>query len=104
MNLVETYQYIFINRVFRTFDVATKKVISRNCKAILPFPPEHPLHDTKVRLYHDDTLQTYFRRLQFSPDGLLIAVPSGKIEPEQGKVDFKPMNAVYIYTRYSLKV
>ncbi|KAH9640018.1 hypothetical protein HF086_008113 [Spodoptera exigua] len=44
------------------------------------------------------------RRLQFSPDGLLLAVPSGRIEPEQGKVDIKPINAVYIYTRYSLKV
>ncbi|CAB3238836.1 unnamed protein product [Arctia plantaginis] len=91
------------DRVFRTFDVATKKVISRNSKAILPFPADHPLHDTKVRLYHDDTLQTYFRRLEFSPDGLLIAVPAGKIEPEQGKVDIEPTNAVYIYTRYCLK-
>lgn len=92
------------DRIFRTFDVTTKKVTSRSSKAILPFTSEHPLHDVKVRLYHDDTLQTYYRRLQFSPDGLLIAVPAGKIEPEQGKVDMKPINAVYIYTRYSLKV
>ncbi|CAH0702160.1 unnamed protein product [Spodoptera exigua] len=92
------------DRVFRTFDVSSKKVTSRSSKAILPFPSEHPLHDVKVRLYHDDTLQTYYRRLQFSPDGLLLAVPSGRIEPEQGKVDIKPINAVYIYTRYSLKV
>ncbi|CAD0200107.1 unnamed protein product [Chrysodeixis includens] len=92
------------DRVMRTFDVASKKVTSRSSKAMLPFPAEHPLHDVKVRLYHDDTLQTYYRRLQFSPDGLLLAVPSGKIEPEQGKVDIKPINAVYIYTRYSLKV
>ncbi|XP_035433539.2 chromatin assembly factor 1 subunit B [Spodoptera frugiperda] len=92
------------DRVFRTFDVSSKKVTSRSSKAILPFPSEHPLHEVKVRLYHDDTLQTYYRRLQFSPDGLLLAVPSGRIEPEQGKVDIKPINAVYIYTRYSLKV
>lgn len=92
------------DRVMRTFDVASKKVTSRSSKAVLPFPAEHPLHDVKVRLYHDDTLQTYYRRLQFSPDGLLLAVPGGKIEPEQGKVDIKPINAVYIYTRYSLKV
>lgn len=95
--------YVF-NRVFRTFDVTSKKVISRSNKAILPFPSEHPFHDVKVRLYHDDTLQTYYRRLHFSPDGLLIAVPAGRIEPEQGKLDTKPINAVYIYTRYSLKV
>ncbi|XP_026752375.2 chromatin assembly factor 1 subunit B [Galleria mellonella] len=92
------------DRVFRTFDVNTKKVVSRSSKAVLPFPSDHPLKDVKVRLYHDDTLQTFYRRLQFSPDGLLIAVPAGRIEPEQGKVDVKPINAVYIYTRYSLKV
>ncbi|XP_041988346.1 chromatin assembly factor 1 subunit B [Aricia agestis] len=92
------------DRVFRAIDVATKKVVSRSSKAILPFPKDHALYDTKVRLYHDDTLQTYYRRLQFSPDGVLIAVPAGRIEPEQGKLDSKPINAVYIYTRYSLKV
>ncbi|CAG9785870.1 unnamed protein product [Diatraea saccharalis] len=92
------------DRVFRTFDITTKKVSSRSSKAILPFPSEHPLHNVKVRLYHDDTLQTYYRRLHFSPDGLLIAVPAGRIEPEQGKMDIKPINTVYIYTRYSLKV
>ncbi|CAG4949644.1 unnamed protein product [Colias eurytheme] len=92
------------DRVFRTIDITTKKVNSRSSKAILPFPPEHPFHGVKVRLYHDDTLQTYYRRLHFSPDGMFIAVPGGKIEPEQGKVDTKPINAVYIYSRYSLKV
>ncbi|XP_059055500.1 chromatin assembly factor 1 subunit B [Achroia grisella] len=92
------------DRVFRTFDINTKKVVSRSSKAVLPFSSEHPLKDVKVRLYHDDTLQTFYRRLQFSPDGLLIAVPAGRIEPEQSKADVKPINAVYIYTRYSLKV
>ncbi|CAK1600528.1 unnamed protein product [Parnassius mnemosyne] len=92
------------DRTFRTFDVATKKVVSRSSKAVLPFPKDHALYDLKVRLYHDDTLQTFYRRLQFSPDGLFIAVPAGRIEPEQGKLDVKPINAVYIYTRYSLKV
>ncbi|KAG6461260.1 hypothetical protein O3G_MSEX012514 [Manduca sexta] len=92
------------DRIFRTFDINTKKVTSRSSKACLPFPKDHSLHQVKVRLYHDDTLQTFYRRLQFSPDGLLIAVPAGRVEPEQGKVDMKPINAVYIYTRYSLKV
>lgn len=92
------------DRVFRTFDINSKKVISRSSKAVLPFPKEHPFNNVKVRLYHDDTLQTFYRRVSFSPDGMLIAVPAGKIEPEQGKMDVKPINAVYIYTRYSLKV
>ncbi|KOB71813.1 Chromatin assembly factor 1 subunit B [Operophtera brumata] len=91
------------DRTFRTFDLTTKKVVSRSSKAILPFPAGHSLHGARVRLYHDDTLQTYYRRLQFSPDGLLVAVPAGRVEPEQMKVEGKPINAVYIYTRYSLK-
>ncbi|XP_063536260.1 chromatin assembly factor 1 subunit B [Cydia strobilella] len=91
------------DRVFRTFDITTKKVTSRSSKASLPFPAVHPLHGVPVRLYHDDTLQTYYRRLQFSPDGMLIAVPAGRIEAEV-KMEIKPINAVYIYTRYSLKV
>ncbi|XP_063618248.1 chromatin assembly factor 1 subunit B [Cydia splendana] len=91
------------DRVFRTFDITTKKVTSRSSKASLPFPAAHPLHGVPVRLYHDDTLQTYYRRLQFSPDGMLIAVPAGRIEAEV-KMEIKPINAVYIYTRYSLKV
>ncbi|CAK1540803.1 unnamed protein product [Leptosia nina] len=91
------------DREFRTMDISTKKVQSRSSKAILPFPEEHALYNVRVRLYHDDTLQTYYRRLQFSPDGVFIAVPGGRIEAEQGKVDLKPINAVYIYTRYSLK-
>ncbi|XP_052739417.1 chromatin assembly factor 1 subunit B [Bicyclus anynana] len=92
------------DRVFRTFDVSTKKVVSRSSKAVLPLPPAHALHGARVRLYHDDTLQTYYRRLHFSPDGLLVAVPAGSIEAEAGKPELKPINAVYIYTRHSLKV
>lgn len=95
--------FLNIHRVFRTFDISSKKVTSRSSKAVLPFPASHPLHGVPVRLYHDDTLQTYYRRLQFSPDGMFIAVPAGRIEPET-KADVKPINAVYIYTRYSLKV
>ncbi|XP_061704072.1 chromatin assembly factor 1 subunit B [Cydia pomonella] len=91
------------DRVFRTFDITTKKVASRSSKAALPFPAAHPLHGVPARLFHDDTLQTYYRRLQFSPDGMLIAVPAGRIEAEV-KTEIKPINAVYIYTRYSLKV
>ncbi|XP_053613098.1 chromatin assembly factor 1 subunit B [Plodia interpunctella] len=92
------------DRVMRTFDVNTKKVISRSSKAVLPFPAGHSLSGVAVRLYHDDTLQTFYRRLQFSSDGALLAVPAGRVEPDHPSADFKPINTVYIYTRHSLKV
>lgn len=88
------------DRYFRVFDLHTKKVLTRNNKCVLPVPKESPLHGKTVRLYHDDTLQTFFRRLSFSPDGNLIVTPSGVAEIEGVP---KPLNTTYIYTRNSLK-
>lgn len=88
------------DRYFRVFDLQTKKVLTRNNKCVLPVPKDSPLHGKTVRLYHDDTLQTFFRRLSFSPDGNLIVTPSGVAEIEGIP---KPLNTTYIYTRNSLK-
>ena len=74
------------DRKLRVFQHASKKLLARVGKAPLPVPKDHDLHGKKVNLFHDDTIQTFFRRLTFSPDGELIIVPSGVIEPqEQGK-------------------
>lgn len=89
------------DRYFRVFDVQTKKNVLRANKSCLPVPKESPLFEKSVRLFHDDTLQTFFRRLSFSPDGTLIVVPSGIAEVEGSSA--KPFNTTYIYTRYSLK-
>ncbi|XP_019549444.2 chromatin assembly factor 1 subunit B [Aedes albopictus] len=88
------------DRYFRVFDLHTKKVLTRNNKCVLPVAKDSPLHGKTVRLYHDDTLQTFFRRLSFSPDGNLIVTPSGVAEIEGVP---KPLNTTYIYTRNSLK-
>ncbi|EDS35894.1 chromatin assembly factor 1 subunit B [Culex quinquefasciatus] len=88
------------DRYFRVFDLQTKKVVTRNNKCGLPVPKGHALHGKTVRLYHDDTLQTFFRRLTFSPDGNLIVTPSGVAEIEGVP---KPLNTTYVYTRNSLK-
>uniref|UniRef100_A0A1B0DBG9 CAF1B/HIR1 beta-propeller domain-containing protein n=1 Tax=Phlebotomus papatasi TaxID=29031 RepID=A0A1B0DBG9_PHLPP len=88
------------DRYFRVFDVHTRKVMSRNGKCQLPVPPESPMHGKVVRLFHDDTLQTFFRRLTFSPDGELIVAPAGVSEGDESR---KATNTTYIYTRYSLK-
>lgn len=90
------------DRFFRLFDVQTKKIVQRNNKSVLPVPVTSSLHEKNVRLFHDDTLQTFFRRLSFSPEGSLIIVPSG-IADDDGSSS-KPINMTYIYTRYSLKV
>ncbi|XP_058066704.1 chromatin assembly factor 1 subunit B [Anopheles bellator] len=88
------------DRYFRVFDIQSKRVVSRSNKCTLPVPAAHQLHGKTVRLFHDDTLQTFFRRLSFSPDGNLIVTPSGVAEIE-GLA--KPLNTTYIYTRNSLR-
>lgn len=89
------------DRYFRIFDVNTKKVLSRCNKGEVPVPKDHALADKSIRLFHDDTLQTFFRRLNFSPDGRLIVVPSGvaHLDGSNGK----PLNTTLIYSRHSLK-
>ncbi|XP_055624855.1 chromatin assembly factor 1 subunit B [Toxorhynchites rutilus septentrionalis] len=88
------------DRYFRVFDLQSKKVLTRNNKCVLSVPKESLLHGKTVRLFHDDTLQTFFRRLSFSPDGNLIVTPSGVAEVEGIS---KPLHTTYIYTRNSLK-
>ncbi|XP_058125233.1 chromatin assembly factor 1 subunit B [Anopheles ziemanni] len=88
------------DRYFRVFDIQTKRVIARCNKCTLPVPKTHPLRDKTVRLFHDDTLQTFFRRLSFSPDGNLVVCPSGVAEVEGVP---KPLNTTYIFTRNSFR-
>ncbi|ABN67092.2 predicted protein [Scheffersomyces stipitis CBS 6054] len=47
-------------------------------------------------LYHSETLQSFFRRLCFSPDGSLVITPAGL------ENDSTAINTVYVYSRYSL--
>lgn len=65
------------------FQASSKKLLTRVGKAPLPVPKDHELNGKKINLFHDDTIQTFFRRLTFSPDGELLIVPSGVIEPQE---------------------
>lgn len=89
------------DRFLRIFDVQTKKIVQRSNKSTLPVAKDSDLYEKNIRLFHDDTLQTFFRRLCFSPDGSLLVVPSGVVEVEGSTA--KPLNTTYIYTRHSLK-
>lgn len=89
------------DRYFRVFDANNRKIVQRNFKSELPVTAESPFYQKSVRLFHNDTLQTFFRRLTFSPDGQLIVVPSGLAEIEEPNSE-RPLNTTYIYTRYSM--
>ncbi|CAG0892297.1 unnamed protein product [Darwinula stevensoni] len=57
------------------------------------------------RLFHDETLQTFSRRLGFSPDGNLLFVPTGVLEPPSTSDvsnDLPPIYACLVFSRHSL--
>lgn len=89
------------DRHFCVFDIQTKKNVQRISKAVLPLAESHPMHGKSSRLFHDDTMQTFYRRLSFSPDGNLIVAPAGVFEIENSEA--KPINTTYIFTRSCLK-
>lgn len=52
-----------------------------------------------VRFFYDDTFQSFYRRLDFSPDGEILAVPSGVLEIEGETL---VANCTYLFTKGSL--
>lgn len=83
----------------RIFDTTTKRVLHRVSKCEFPVKEGHELHEKSIRLYHDGTLQTFFRRLCFTPDGKLLLTPAG-ITDYDGVM--KPINTTYGFSRYDL--
>nr|XP_050855638.1 chromatin assembly factor 1 subunit B isoform X2 [Vespula vulgaris] len=89
------------DRQCRLVDISTKKTVQRVHKSNIPTPVDYPLRGKTVRLFYDDTFKSFFRRLTFSIDGILIIVPSGIIEP-QDTIE-KTSNATIVFSRHNLK-
>ncbi|XP_071440014.1 chromatin assembly factor 1 subunit B [Hetaerina americana] len=88
------------DRLCRVYNINTKRAVSRLYKSWLPGVGNSENPEEKVfRLYHDDTLKTFFRRLSFTPDGELLITPAGVIEQDG---DLKNINVTYIYSRHLL--
>ncbi|XP_072384922.1 uncharacterized protein Caf1-105 isoform X2 [Diabrotica undecimpunctata] len=86
---------ISTDRICRIFDVTGKQVKSRIHKGKLPVPDGHFLYDKECKFFYDDTFKSFFRRLQFTPDGSLLIVPSGHFQDEECK---KIINSSLIFT------
>ncbi|XP_011499835.1 PREDICTED: chromatin assembly factor 1 subunit B [Ceratosolen solmsi marchali] len=89
------------DRLCRLIDVNTKKTVQRIGKSKMPTAAGHPLEGKVVRLFYDDTFKSFFRRLTFTPDGSLLIVPSGIIEPQESTE--KIANCTVVFSRYNLK-
>ena len=88
------------DRNLRIYDAKSKKNLNKIDKAVLPFPEDHKLHNIPLKLFYDDTLKAFYRRLSFSPDGLFLAVPSGYIHNEDKTIKF---NSTYLFSRHDFK-
>jgi len=60
-----------------------------------------------IRMFHSaETMKTFFRRLDFSPDGLLLVVPAGCWENAAATAaDAAPasvVNTSYVFCRFNL--
>ncbi|KAH3668290.1 hypothetical protein OGAPHI_002044 [Ogataea philodendri] len=68
-----------------------------------PLPAVMPASSNAIyknfHLYHNETLQSFFRRLSFSPDGMLLLTTSGIYKTDGTEEN---VNTVYIHTRVGL--
>ncbi|KAG8192070.1 hypothetical protein JTE90_025334 [Oedothorax gibbosus] len=83
------------DRALRFLNVATKKT-TRVQRA--PWSVTTEKGSVRAHLFYDNTLQSYYRRLCFTPDGELLLVPSGILERDEEK----SQNTTYVFSRHSL--
>jgi len=88
-------------RSCRIYNLSTKHCIHNVSKIVPRHAAANTPEGTKpkaVRLFHDDTLRSFFRRLAFSPDGQLLITPAGLMETSKG-----PTNATFVFARGAFK-
>ncbi|XP_063612996.1 chromatin assembly factor 1 subunit B-like isoform X2 [Penaeus indicus] len=87
------------DRNCRIYNTGTKKLMYKIYKSSLPVADaEDNVTERATRLFHDDTLKSFCRRLSFSPDGEILLAPSGVLEEESGKIT----NVTYVFSRHCL--
>jgi len=57
-----------------------------------------------VRLFHDDTFPSFYRRLDFSPDGELLVVPSGVLDIEGETTNAPHCTFIFCTSNYNKPV
>lgn len=93
------------DRNCRIYSLKTKKVVQKLYQAQLKIGDGE---EKPYKLFHDDTLKTFCRRLNFSPDGLILFTPCGLLELNEGtdaseesevRRKEKKINATYAFAR-----
>lgn len=90
------------DRSCRVYNISSRSCVHNVSKMNLPsknLSENDENKDSKpksFRMFHDDTMRSFFRRLTFTPDGELLIVPAGIVGVDH------VTNATFIFTRNSL--
>ncbi|XP_053733345.1 chromatin assembly factor 1 subunit B [Synchiropus splendidus] len=84
------------DRVMRVYSTHTKKKVSSTSKLSSGSPAEGEVK--QHRMFHDDSMRSFFRRLSFTPDGSFLLAPAGCVEVGENII-----NTTYVFSRKSLK-
>ncbi|CAI9605933.1 unnamed protein product [Staurois parvus] len=84
------------DRVMRVYRTETKRVAFNVSKMPSKNAPEG--EKKSYRMFHDDSMKSFFRRLTFTPDGSLLLTPAGCVEVGDALV-----NTTYVFSRNNLK-
>jgi len=86
-------------RSLRVFSVNSRQLVHDVKRIQVP-------GNKSVRMFHSaETMKTFFRRLDFSPDGLLLVAPAGYWESTAAASDSGPttgINTSYVFCRSNL--
>lgn len=85
------------DRVLRIYNVRTKRIVQKTSKALVRVDEKREMS----RLFFDDTLQTFSRRISFTPGGEMLLAPSGIVESKDESGNFKFTNVTHIFLRKS---
>uniref|UniRef100_A0A3P8VS62 Chromatin assembly factor 1, subunit B n=1 Tax=Cynoglossus semilaevis TaxID=244447 RepID=A0A3P8VS62_CYNSE len=84
------------DRAMRVYSTHTKKKAFCISKMSSGQPAEGEVK--QYRIFHDDSMRSFFRRLSFTPDGSFLLAPAGCVEIGENII-----NTTYIFSRKSLK-
>ncbi|XP_015375342.1 PREDICTED: chromatin assembly factor 1 subunit B [Diuraphis noxia] len=89
------------DRTLRVFNTKNCKLFNK-CDKCVPLGKKGDGDEIKIRLFHDDTLKSFFRRISFSPDGQILVTSSGIMETinEENK-NKSTTNVSYVFARKS---
>lgn len=91
------------DRSLRIFSLSNDKCLHTVSKMSLPQPAtqssDSPSENKpkSFKMFHDDTMRSFFRRLTFTPDGEILIVPAGCMECGD-----KMINSTYMFSRQLL--